>query len=61
MRTINVMCVGACTETCEHVRYTSILIHTHSLCMCACVHAGDSVSARVFCFSVCQFHFVMFD
>ena len=29
--------------------------------VCGCVRAGDSVSARVLCFSVCQFRFVLYD
>ena len=41
------MCVCVCV--CECVR------------ACVCVCAGDSVSARVLCFSVCQFHFALYD
>ena len=47
------MCVGACTETCEHV------------CVCVCVsasaRAGNSTRAGCLCFSVHQFHFVLYD
>ena len=34
-----------------------------SVCVCvrACVRAGESVSARVLCLSVCQFHFALYD
>ena len=28
-------------------------------CACVCVCAGNSVSVRVLCFSVCQFHFAL--
>ena len=31
------------------------------VCVCVCVLAGDSVSARVVCFSVWQFHFALYD
>ena len=27
----------------------------------ACLRAGESVSARMLCFSVCQFHFALYD
>ena len=52
------VCVGACTETCEHV------------CVCVCAasvreriraRAGDSISSGCLCFSVRQFHFVLYD
>ena len=50
------VCVGACTETCEHV----------CVCLCVCrvsasACAGDSMSAGCLCFSVRQFHFVLYD
>ena len=57
------MCVGVCTETCERV----------CVCVCVCVHvcvsastcahisAGDSMSVGCLCFSVRQFHFVLYD
>ena len=75
-RTINSTGMHACTETCEHdvPGYTSILIYIQSTrvcvwggvggggaCLCAFVRAGDSVSARVFCLSVCQFDFALYD
>ena len=31
------------------------------VCVCVCVLAGDSVSARVLCFCVCQSHFALYD
>ena len=35
------------------------------VCVCVCVsasaRAGDSMSAGCLCFSVCQFHFVLYD
>ena len=33
------------------------------MCVCVgvCVFAGDSVSARILCFSVCRFHFDLYD
>ena len=33
------------------------------VCVSVCVRAGDSVSAKVLCFSatVCQFHFALYD
>ena len=30
-------------------------------CLCAFGRAGDSVSARVLCLSVCQFDFALYD
>ena len=65
----------ACTETCEHdvPGYTAILIYIQSTrvsvcvcggggaCLCAFGRAGDSVSARVLCLSVCQFDFALYD
>ena len=39
------VCVGACV----------------CVCRCVCVLAGDSVSARILCFSVCRFHFDLYD
>ena len=43
------VCVCVCVGVCECVR------------ACVRVRAGDSVSARVLCFSVCQFHFALYD
>ena len=60
MHTVSLMCVGTCMKTCEHVSgYTSILIYIHTAYMC--VRAGESVSMRVLCFSVCQFHRALYD
>ena len=38
-------------------------LHTYRLrvCVCVCMRAVDSVSVRVLCFSVCQFHTALFD
>ena len=59
------VCVDACVNTsvcvcgsvygnCEHV--CTIIEST-----CVCARAGDSVSAKVLCFSVCQFLFTLYD
>ena len=55
------VCVGTCTETCEHVCVcvcvcvcASVRVHVH-----AC--AGNSMSAGCLCFSARQFHFVLYD
>ena len=67
------MCVGACTETCEHVYVglqVSILIYTHRVyeCVCVCVSQCEHeraragyASVRMLCFSVCQFHFALYE
>ena len=75
-RTIDCMCMRACTETCEHVCVTGY-IYSLRVCVCvlgvgvggrcvfvcvrAFVRAGDSVSARVLRLSVCQFDFALYD
>ena len=51
------VCVGACTETCKHV----------CVCVCArqceraCARVQATMSAGCLCFSVRQFHFVLYD
>ena len=49
------VCVGACTETCEHV-YVCVFAHVS-----VSARAGGSMSAGCLCFSVRQFHFVLYD
>ena len=42
-------------------------LHSYSLCVCVwvcvcvCARTGESVSARVLCCIVCQFHFALYD
>ena len=45
----------------ERGGYTSVLIDTQTVCLGVGLSACDSVSARVLCFSVCQFHFALYD
>ena len=62
-RTINFMCVGACTKTCEHVcvrLYIHPNLHTCSLRVCACVYVCVWMRGLMLCFSVCQFYFPLF-
>ena len=61
------VCVGACTETCEHVcvcvcECVCVCVSV-CVCVCVCAHvrAGGSMSAGCLCFSVHQFHFVLYD
>ena len=48
------VCVCACMFVCVCVPVCVCV----RACMRGCARAGESVSARVLCFSVCQFHFV---
>ena len=60
-RSVNSMCVGTCTETCEHVScYTCILIKTHSLHQYKRVCTQVTMSARTDVF-LGQFHFLLLD
>ena len=66
MCTLNLMCVAACTETCEHVCVRLHIhpnLHTYSLhvCVCVCVCVPATLNGRVLCFRVCQFHFALYD
>ena len=68
------MSMRACTQTCEYVSgYIPPNVHTvyarvgggvEGGCVFVCVHAfvraGDSVSAKVLCLSVCQFDFALY-
>ena len=55
------VCVGACTETCEHMCVCVCVCVCVCLHACAAARAGDSMSAGCLCFSVRQFHFVLYD
>ena len=54
--------MGICVR---QVTHTSKFTHLQSTCVCVCMHvracADDSVSVKVLCFSVCQFHFALHD
>ena len=64
------MCGGrvcVCVEAvCVCVCVCVVCVCVGCVCVCVCVYvrararAGDSVSARVLCFSVCQFHFALY-
>ena len=45
------VCRSVCLSVCLSVR----------LSVCECVRVADSVSAKVLCLTVCQFHFTLYD
>ena len=51
-------CVRACVRACMRTCVRDVFVHT---CVRACVQSGNSVIARVLCFSVCQFDFALYD
>ena len=58
--------VGACTEpVCVRACVRACVRVCVCVCVCVCVsasaRAGDSMSAGCSCFSVRQFHFVLYD
>ena len=53
------------SELASYLHLQSKCVRSVCVCMCACMHVCEcvqvTVSARVLCFSMCQFDFALYD